>query len=75
MKPRVDNPYGYKICYQERGSKELITKFMTHNYKLAVKYKLYYVRCKDIKLKKPTWCIIPITRKEVKAGIWRQVPF
>lgn len=76
MKPRVDNPYGYKICYIEKGSKAYVRKYMTHSYKTALKVKEYYLKdSRFFNLKKPSWHIIPITRKEVLRGIWREIPF
>ena len=82
MKPDLHNPYGYKICYKEKGSKELVTTFMVHSYKKAKYIKEMYAKLRPVytypnekPLKKPTWFIIPITRKEVRDGIWRQCPF
>jgi len=81
MKPILNNPYGYKICYREKGSPEYIERFLTYSYRQAVKVKQMYVKWPNMAcignmtIKKPTWYIIPITKKEVKAGIWRQVPF
>ena len=72
---------GYKICYREEGSKKYIRHFMTYTYQQALfslsYYKRYPQRARDDDhpLKNPTWKIIPITRKEVRAGIWREVPF
>lgn len=39
MKPILDNPYGYKICYTEGNSKVLTRVFKTYNYKQAKRYK------------------------------------
>ena len=64
------NGNGFKICYREEGS-----------YKQAVRAKLSYerypprARNDNHKLNNPTWKIIPINKDEVKAGIWREVPF
>lgn len=75
MKPTLYNPYGYKVCYKERN-KPYKTKFITHSYKQAVKAKQGYVRYPlEFCNKKVVWHILPISRKEVKNGIWRQSPF
>ena len=44
MKPDLHNPYGYKICYKEKGSKELVTTFIVHGYKKAKFIKEMYVK-------------------------------
>lgn len=78
---RKRHSYGYKICYREAGSKEYVKHFMTYNFRQAIRaltyYKLYPPRARedDHKLNNPTWTIIPISRDEVRAGIWREVPF
>ena len=36
MKPNPHNPYGYKVCYQEKGSSVYIRYFLTYTYKDAV---------------------------------------
>ena len=74
MKPILDNPYGYKICYQEKGSKFLVEKFYTHSYRRAVAIKNMYLKY-PVSNKKHTLFIIPIKKREVMKGIWRQVPF
>ena len=75
--------YGYKICYTEKGSKRNIkTYFCARSYKQALKMKNLYLRyeqrdrdnCKR-RLKRPMWYIVPITRREVLRGIWREAPF
>ena len=75
--------YGYKICYTEKGSKRNVKPyFYARSYKQALKMKSLYLRdeqrdrdnCKR-RLKKPTWYIVPITRREVVRGIWREAPF
>lgn len=76
--------YGYKVCYSEKGHKREIKRyFKTYTYKQAVKAKEMYLRFKDLRsrenynhiIKKPTWYILPITKQEVKQGIWRECPF
>lgn len=73
--------YGYKVCYKEQHNKCYIRYFMTYTYKQARRALKGYIRYppKDRKdnhkLIKPKWKIIPINRKEVKDGIWREVPF
>ncbi len=54
---------------------------MTYTYKQAKRALHYYLlyppraRSDNHKLNNPTWKIIPINKDEVKAGIWREVPF
>ena len=67
--------YGYKICYREEGSKQLIRKFKTRTLKKALKAKKYFVMYPPQKIKNPRWYIIPINKNEIKRGIWREVPF
>ena len=80
IKPKLKNPYGYKVCYKEKGSKVYVIKFLTHSYRQAVDMKILYLRAPpktdgNKKLKKPTWFVIPIKKSEIRAGIWREVPF
>ena len=76
-----NNLFGYKVCYREDNSKELIRHFITHTYRQAASMKRYYLlypprsRIDNHKLKNPKWYIIPINRQEVQKGIWREVPF
>lgn len=75
------NGNGFKICYREQGSKLYIRYFMTYTYKQAKRALRYYLlyppraRNDNHKLNNPTWKIIPINKDEIKAGIWREVPF
>ena len=75
------NRYGYKICYCEKDSKIYICYFMTYSYKQAKFAINGYIRYPPTarkdghKLKNPTWKIIPISKDEVIAGIWREDPF
>lgn len=81
MKPILNNPYGYKVCYKEKGCKEYIKHFMTYTYRQAKFVKQSCLRFPpraredNHELKKPEWVIIPIKRSEVRAGIWREDPF
>lgn len=81
MKPIVDNPYGYKVCYTEKHYKKMHDRFLTKTYKQAKMVKEGYLLYPPVslntgrKLNKPTWYIIPITKREVQEGIWKQAPF
>lgn len=81
MKVSMTNPYGYKVCYQEKAKKQIIRHFITHTYKQAKDIKRHYLlypplsRIDNHVLKKPTWFIIPISKREVRDGIWRECPF
>lgn len=75
------NRYGYKICYLEEGKKRYVRHFMTYTRKAAVYSLNYYTRYPPAAredghvLINPEWKIIPVSRREVKAGIWRGPPF
>lgn len=72
---------GYKICYKENGGKEYHRFFITPTYNQALSMLFYYRRYPQNsredrhKLKKPKWFILPISNKEIKAGIWNEDPF
>lgn len=75
------NTNGYKICYREQGTIEYVRWFITRTYRKA-KYVLRGCvrfppteRVSNRPLVNPHWKIIPITNKEIKAGIWREIPF
>ena len=71
MKPKTNNPYGYKICYKEERSKHFVLSFKTHSFKEALLVKSYFLRF----LPKHTWHIFPISKSEYRDGIWREVPY
>lgn len=76
--------YGYKICYSEKGHKRVVKAyFLVRSYTEAVRIKKSFAGHSGYnydrenykrRLKKPTWYIVPITRREVLRGIWREVP-
>ena len=76
-----NNPYGYKIGYRENGSRNFIRYFMTYNYKMARMCLRHYRKTPPREretnrlLINPFWEIKPITRKEILAGIWDEIPF
>ena len=78
---RKNNPYGYKIGYRENGGRSFIRYFMTYTYKQALfslrYYKKYPQRERESNrpIVNPFWEIQPITKKEVLAGIWDEIPF
>lgn len=73
--------YGYKVCYREQGKKRYVRYFLTYTFKQAMNAMNSYIRYPPYeretgrKLNQPEWKIIPITRKEVRDGIWRECPF
>ena len=73
--------YGYKVCYREQGKKRYVRYFLTYTHKQAVYAMNSYIRYPpreretNRKLNNPSWKIIPVTRKEVDDGIWRECPF
>ena len=78
---RKNNPYGYKIGYRENGSLLFNRLFITRSYNQAVSMRNFYRRYikqeRDTKrpLINPFWEILPITKKEILAGIWDEIPF
>lgn len=79
MKPLLENPYGYKVCYPI-NRKIYKYRYLTKTYKQAVDIKkMYYQYPPPDDNGKPInnvkWQIFPITRKEVIRGIWREDPF
>ena len=75
------NPYGYKIGYRENGSLLFNRLFITRSYAQAVFMRNFYRRYERHKRKNnrlivnPFWNIVPITKKEILAGIWNENPF
>jgi hypothetical protein len=73
--------YGYKVCYREHGGKRYVRHFLTYTRKQAINALDGYMRYPPVArndghvLKKPRWKIFPVSRREAKAGIWREVPF
>lgn len=81
MKTKLNNLYGYKVCYREKGCKEYIRHFLTYTYNQALlakkAFRKYPQKSREDNhlLNKPYWVIIPVTKSEVKDGIWHEVPF
>ena len=73
--------YGYKVCYREQDKKRYVRYFLTYTHKQAVYALNSYIRYPpreretNRKFNNPSWKIIPVTRKEVDDGIWRECPF
>ena len=81
MRQQKNCPFGYKVCYKEKGHKKYIKHYLTYTYEQAKQAKSYFIkypqksRESNTPLKKPYWIIIPIKKSEVKDGIWHEVPF
>ena len=74
MKPILNNRYGYKICYTEKPlKKRYATQIRVHSFRHAMKVKREYVARRKRKSKQ-IWHVVPITKAEVKRGIWKK-PF
>ena len=76
-----NNLYGYKIGYRENGSLLFNRLFITRSYNQAIAMCSFY-RCHQKRgnntnrpLVNPFWEILPITKKEILAGIWDEPPF
>ena len=78
---RKNNPFGYKIGYRENGSLLFNRLFITRSYNQAVSMRNFYRRYEKRErntnrpLINPFWEIVPITKKEILAGIWDEPPF
>ena len=78
---KKNNPFGYKIGYRENGSRFFNRLFITHSYRQAVSMRNLYLRYEKQDRKtgrlliNPFWEIVPITKKEILAGIWNETPF
>ena len=76
-----NNPFGYKVGYRENGNRLFNRHFMTYTYKQARFslrfYRKYPQRNRETNrpIIDPFWEIKPITRKEILAGIWDEIPF
>ena len=81
MAARRKPNYGYKVCYREEGAKEYVRYFLTHTRKQAFNAMRSYIRYPptardgDRELVNPKWKVIPVSKKEIKCGIWRECPF
>jgi len=79
MKPTLTSKYGYKVCFKKSRDAPFTYRFLTHSYKQAVDIKRYYYHSPppddNDKLIISKWYILPITKKDIKSGIWREVPF
>lgn len=77
----MKSKHGYKICYKENGDKIYRRYFLTYTYRQAKQVLFFYRRFPQKsredkhELKEPKWLILPITLKEIKAGIWNEDPF
>ena len=44
MKPNINNPYGYKVCCEDKRLRTFICYFKTKTYKKAVEMKRYFIK-------------------------------
>ena len=81
MKPIINNKFGYKVCQNNKLDKSYVrVLFITRKYATAKQVKEYHLKYTRKNLpkkliKRTTYSIIPITKYEVKKGIWKQCPF
>ena len=75
MKPNLNNPYGYKICSQEQPNKPFETRFKVHSFRTASEIKKRYVVFQQYFKRRKVYHIYPISKQEVRQGIWRELPF
>ena len=74
---KAKNNYGYKVGYLD-DSRHFIRKFITRTHKQAHSVLLLYRRYGHEYGKKTrefNYKIKPITKKEILAGIWNELPF
>ena len=73
--------YGYKVCYREKGTPRYVRYFLTYTYRQALRRLRCYIRYPPTSregghiLRNPRWKIVPVSRREVRDGIWREAPF
>lgn len=64
---------GYKICKISKENQEIIKIFLSKSFFQAVKIKKSFTnQNKDTKV---YWNIYPISKNEIKLGIWKETPF
>jgi len=73
------HPYGYKVGYRQ-NNKSFVRLFITKTRKRASHVLNYYQKYGHINYRKNeierfNYLIKPITKKEVLAGIWDELPF
>ena len=73
------NPYGYKVCYRQ-NDKFFVRLFITKTRKQAYHVLNYYqkyghIGCRKSKIEMFNYLIKPISKKEILAGIWDELPF
>ena len=76
---KLNNPYGYKVGYQEIDSRLFVRRFITRTHIQAHRMLLFYRKyghdCRQKDRERFNYSIKPITRKEYLAGIWDELPF
>jgi len=72
---RMDNKYGYRVCYREYGSNKLKVYLVTNSLDLALWHIRWYEHKPPPKLNKPEWEIKEITTKKQYEKFWRGCPF
>ena len=71
-----ENRYGYKVGYRKNGSRLFNKKFIARTHKQADQMLVYYRKFGHQRAaQKFNYEIQPITKKEVLAGIWDELPF
>ena len=74
MKIKLNNPYGYKLCYSYNKNKRRLYEFRyTNTYDLALFEKKHCEKIYNL-FNKITWYILPIKKKEYNK-IWKDCPF
>ena len=74
-----NNPYGYKVGYRHNNDffvRLFITKTRKRAYHVLNYYQKYgHIGCRKNEIERFNYLIKPITKKEVLAGIWDELPF
>ncbi len=75
-----NNPYGYKVGYRVHGSRIFIKKFIAHTLPAARKMLYFYRKyghnnAQKQRIHQVNYDIKPITKREILAGIWDEIPF
>lgn len=78
---KIENKYGYKVCYQEFGKKKLKIYLITNTFDSAIWnirwYEIHpqFDRFDNHKLINPTWHLFEIETKKEYEKLWKGCPF
>ena len=76
----MSKQYGYKVYYKEQNQRYFVRHVVVSTLSDAATVLDWYMkypfeRKTGQRLNNPKWRIKPITKKDIKAGLWKGVPF